>query len=110
MARSKTNASAHSTHEANEQQRKTSPPQVKRLPPYRVLLHNDDRNSMDYVTRTVFQLTPLKWPDARSRMQEAHAQGTALLVLTHKERAELYQQQFTSKGLTVTIEPEAEDA
>ncbi|MEX2672970.1 MAG: ATP-dependent Clp protease adaptor ClpS [Phycisphaeraceae bacterium] len=106
MARPKTNASEHST-ERGHQQPKAPPPKPQQLPPYRVLLHNDDRNSMDYVTRTVFQLTPLNWPDARGRMQEAHASGTALLVLTHKERAELYQQQFVSKGLTVTIEPEA---
>ena len=28
-----------------------------------------------------------------------------MLLVTHKERAELYQEQFESKGLTVTIEP-----
>lgn len=105
MTRPKTNTSSHSTEKAGRQPA-TSPPKTEQLPPYRVLLHNDDRNSMDYVTRTVFQLTPLNWPNARSRMQEAHEKGTALLVMTHKERAELYQQQFTSKGLTVTIEPE----
>lgn len=99
------NTSADSAQRAG-QQPKSPPPKAQKLPPYRVLLHNDDRNSMEYVTRTVFQLTPLNWPDARSRMQEAHASGTALIVLTHKERAELYEQQFTSKGLTVTIEPE----
>ena len=31
--------------------------------------------------------------------------GVALLLVTHKERAELYADQFQSKGLTVTIEP-----
>ena len=31
--------------------------------------------------------------------------ASSLLLTTHKERAELYQEQFTSKGLTVTIEP-----
>ena len=29
----------------------------------------------------------------------------ALVTVTHKERAELYQEQFQSKSLTVTIEP-----
>ena len=38
-------------------------------------------------------------------MKEAHETGIALLLVTHKERAELYQEQFQSKGLTVTIEP-----
>jgi hypothetical protein len=39
-------------------------------------------------------------------MDEADKTGVALLLTTHKERAELYKDQFESKGLTVTIEPE----
>ena len=48
-------------------------------------------------------------PQARhllwGRLEELRARGTTLLLTTHKERAELYKDQFTSKGLTVTIEP-----
>ena len=41
------------------------------------------------------------------RTKEAHETGVALLLVTHKERAELYQDQFESKGLTtVTIQPD----
>ena len=109
MARSKTKTTSQTDTESDQKRRQQpSRPEPKQLPPYRVLLHNDDRNSMDYVTRTVFQLTPLTWSDARCRMEEAHRKGTALLVRTHKERAELYEQQLRSKGLTVTIEPESE--
>jgi ATP-dependent Clp protease adapter protein ClpS len=43
--------------------------------------------------------------DAESRTKEAHRAGIALLTVTHKERAELFQEQFTSKSMTVTIEP-----
>ena len=39
------------------------------------------------------------------RTVEANQSGLSLLLVTHKERAELYQEQFQSKGLTVTIEP-----
>lgn len=81
----------------------SKPPQP--LPPWKVLLHNDDKNAMDYVVLTILDLTPLKEQDAISRMVEAHKTGVALLLLTHKERAELYQEQFQSKGLVVTIEP-----
>jgi ATP-dependent Clp protease adapter protein ClpS len=42
---------------------------------------------------------------ALQRTVEADKTGVALLLVTHKERAELYQEQFQSKGLTVTIEP-----
>ena len=82
---------------------KKKPPQM--LPPWKVLLHNDDKNVRDYVVDTIVELTPLNKQDATVRMDEADKTGVALLLVTHKERAELYQDQFTSKGLTVTIEP-----
>jgi ATP-dependent Clp protease adaptor protein ClpS len=76
------------------------------LPPWRVLLHNDDKNEMLFVIHAIVELTPLNREDAMKRMLEAHDTGVALLLVTHKERAELYQEQFQSKGLTCTIEPE----
>ena len=79
------------------------PPQP--LPPWKVLLHNDDKNDLHFVVRTVMELTPLNEQDANERTVEAHKTGVALLLTTHKERAELYQEQLTSKGLVVTIEP-----
>lgn len=79
------------------------PPQP--LPPWKVLLHNDDKNAFDYVITTIVALTPLNAEDAVLRTLEAHETGVALLLTTHKERAELYKDQFQSKGLTVTIEP-----
>lgn len=82
-------------------------PRVDHLPPYRVLLHNDDHNEMLSVVSTIVELTPLKRPRAVQAMFEAHLSGVALLLVTHKELAELYQEQFASKRLTVTIEPDA---
>lgn len=81
---------------------KKKPPQM--LPPWKVLLHNDDKNDMLFVVATIMELTPLQQEEAIDRMAEAHKTGVALLLVTHKERAELYQDQFASKGLTVTIE------
>jgi ATP-dependent Clp protease adaptor protein ClpS len=78
---------------------------VDQLPPFRVLLHNDDVNSDLGVVQTLVELTPLNKTRAIEVMLEAHTTGVALVLLTHKERAELYQEQFTSKRLTVTIEP-----
>lgn len=75
------------------------------LPPWKVLLHNDDKNDVEYVIVTIMSLTPLKQEAAVLRTVEAHESGVALLLTTHKERAELYKDQFESKGLTVTIEP-----
>ncbi|MCK4873131.1 MAG: ATP-dependent Clp protease adaptor ClpS [Phycisphaerales bacterium] len=77
----------------------------KPLPPWRVLLHNDDVNEAGYVVETIASLTPIRRGEAIQRMLEAHTKGIALLLVTHRERAELYAEQFMSKRLTVTIEP-----
>jgi len=82
--------------------RKTVP---KRKPPQQVLLHNDDQSEFGFVINTIVELTPLNEQEAKVRTKEAHETGVALLLTTHKERAELYKDQFESKGLTVTIEP-----
>ena len=77
----------------------------RQLPPFRVLLHNDDVNQVDHVVRSIMKLTPLELEEAIERTIEAHESGVALLLVTHKERGELYVDQFASVGLTVTIEP-----
>jgi ATP-dependent Clp protease adaptor protein ClpS len=87
----------------NKKSPKKSPPGL--LPLWKVLLHNDDKNAMDFVILSIVELTPLNEQDAKLKMIEAHETGVALLLTTHKERAELYKDQFQSKGLTVTIEP-----
>lgn len=76
----------------------------KELPPYKVLLHNDDVNDFDYVIHSVVKLTSLSREEAILRTLEAHESGVALLLVTHRERAELYMEQFTSCKITVTLE------
>jgi len=78
---------------------------IEHLPPWRVLLHNDDVNDTLYVVESIVALTPLGRQEALTRMMEAHITGLSMLLVTHKERAELYRDQFRSKRLTVTIEP-----
>jgi ATP-dependent Clp protease adaptor protein ClpS len=86
---------------------KSAPQKVppKPLPPWKVLLHNDDVNDHQHVIKTIIELTHLNEIDAKKRTEEADKTGVALLLVTHKERAELYKDQFSSKSLTVTIEP-----
>ncbi|MCZ6836988.1 MAG: ATP-dependent Clp protease adaptor ClpS [Planctomycetota bacterium] len=83
---------------------RNAPTRIDRLPPWDVLLHNDDLNDMGYVIETILMLTTLKPECAIERMFEAHRTGVAMLLNTHKEHAELLQEQFMSKGLKVTIE------
>ena len=79
---------------------------VRQLPPYRVILHNDDVNSFEHVIVTILKLTHLNEQEAIERTVEAHVTGTSLLLVTHRERAELYVEQFASCSLTATCEPE----
>ena len=78
----------------------------KQLPPYKVLLHNDEVNTFESVIAAILKLTPLEPQEALLRTVEAHETGVALLLVTHKERAELYHDQFTTFRITVTIEPD----
>lgn len=82
-----------------------APPKLDQLPQFRVLLNNDDHNSFDWVIDSIMELTPHRKESAMLLTWEAHATGVSLLLVTHKERAELYQDQFKSKKLIVTIEP-----
>ncbi|GAG05515.1 unnamed protein product, partial [marine sediment metagenome] len=44
--------------------------------------------------------------EAIEKTIEAHETGVSLLLVTSKERAELYVEQFASLSLTVTCEPD----
>ena len=80
--------------------------EVRQLPPFRVILHNDDVNTFEHVIRTILRLTNLSEMDAIKRALEAHETGCSLLLVTHKERAELYVEQFATFHLLVTCEPD----
>ena len=76
------------------------------LPPYRVLLHNDDYNAMDHVVRALVESVPsLSLRKAGRIMLEAHLRGVALVIVCLKEQAEFYCERLASFGLTATMEP-----
>lgn len=79
----------------------------KLAPRYRVLLHNDDFNSMEYVVQVLMKTVPsLTQPQAVNIMMEAHATGIALVITCAQEHAEFYSETLKNHGLTSTIEPE----
>ncbi len=79
----------------------------KLAPRYRVLLHNDDYNSMEYVVQVLLTTVPsLTQPQAVSIMMEAHTNGIALVITCAQEHAEFYCETLKNHGLTSTIEPE----
>lgn len=79
----------------------------KLAPRYRVLLHNDDFNSMEYVVQVLLTTVPnLTQPQAVSIMMEAHTSGIALVITCAQEHAEFYCETLKNHGLTSTIEPD----
>lgn len=93
--------------------RTDAPPEVdrevfKRLcPPFKVLLHNDDFNSMDYVIMALLKSVPdLTEEDAVKIMLTAHEEGVALVIVCPQETAEYYQERILSFGINATIEPD----
>lgn len=75
------------------------------LPPWSVILHNDDHNGMDYVVAALVKSVPsLKVPDAIHIMLEAHNEGRAVVITCPLEPAELYRDRLRSFGLGATIE------
>jgi len=80
---------------------------IKSLPPWKVILENDNFNDATYIALTVHRLTPLDSAEAKAKTIEAHTSGKAILLTTHKEKAELYQEQFAScrPPIGIIIEP-----
>lgn len=75
------------------------------LPPYRLLLHNDDVNDMWHVVRSLLASVPELTPErAVDVMLEAHHVGQAQVLVCPLERAELYRDRLEAFGLTATIE------
>ena len=78
------------------------------LPQFRVVLHDDEENDMRYVVEVLVTVARLDIPTAVRVMMWAHHRGLAQVLITHKERAELYRSQFRHRRLRVTIEPASE--
>ncbi|BAZ89398.1 ATP-dependent Clp protease adaptor protein ClpS [Raphidiopsis curvata NIES-932] len=79
----------------------------KLAPRYRVLLHNDDYNSMEYVVQVLLSTIPsLTQPQAVTIMMEAHNNGLALVLSCALEHAEFYCESLNNHGLISTIEPD----
>jgi ATP-dependent Clp protease adaptor protein ClpS len=92
------------TTTATAPSRAKTPPVSRPLDMYKVLLHNDDVSDPMVVVRSIVEIVSLATERAFSVMAEAEQTGVSLVVVTHLERAELFQEQLQSKGLTITLE------
>ena len=77
------------------------------LPPYRVVLYDDDYNEMNYVVFVLLHsINNLSQAEAERIMLTAHLTGSAIAAVCPKETAEFYQERLLGYGLTATIEPD----
>ncbi|MGD9933072.1 MAG: ATP-dependent Clp protease adaptor ClpS [Dehalococcoidia bacterium] len=78
---------------------------LRNLPPWIVILHNDDHNSMEHVVQSLLSSVPrLTVEAAVDVMMTAHNHGQAAVTTCPKETAELYRERLEHCGLTSTIE------
>ncbi len=74
------------------------------IPTYKLVLHHNPALELMFIVRSVMELTRFPRAEATHKMWEAYHCGSSVLFSTYLERAELYADQFASKGLTVTVE------
>lgn len=76
------------------------------IPLYKVLLHNDDVNTMEHVVKVLMQVFRFDRQKCEMIMMEAHGEGVALCAVEPLEQAELHRDQLISFSLIATIEKE----
>ena len=75
------------------------------LPPYKVILLNDDYHFIEYVIAVLLHtINHLTQQDAEHITLTAHLLGSAIVISCPKETAELYQERLLSYGLSARIE------
>ncbi len=81
-------------------------------PPWKVILHDDDVTTQEFVVRLLVGLFGKALPDAVDLMLEVHEEGAAVICVCARERAELYVEQVHSLAraqkypLMASCEPE----
>ncbi len=84
---------------------------VRTVLPWRVILHNDDVTTMDFVVWLLVSLFGKPHEEAVRLMLEVHRAGASTVTTCAQERAELYVEQVHSLArprgfpLTATAEP-----
>jgi ATP-dependent Clp protease adaptor protein ClpS len=76
------------------------------IPRYKVLLHNDDVNTMDHVIKALMQVFKFDQPVCERIMMTAHQNGMAVCTTEPLEQAEFHRDQLISFSLVATIEKE----
>ncbi|MEZ6139856.1 MAG: ATP-dependent Clp protease adaptor ClpS [Zavarzinella sp.] len=89
---------------------------TRRMPPYNVILHNDDDHTFEYVILMLLELFGYPPEKGFLMAEEVHRTGRVIVFTGSKEVAELKQEQIHAYGadplldrsegsMTATIEP-----
>jgi ATP-dependent Clp protease adaptor protein ClpS len=89
---------------ASKPARQLDRPRERQLPRYKLILHQNPSLDLMFVVRCVMELTRFPRAEATHKMWEAHHNGRSIVLTTWLERAELYVEQFATKGLITSIE------
>ena len=102
---------ADSTDEANnaavataEKPKSASVPKPRRLPPYNVVLLNDDAHTYEYVIEMLGKLFGHPRPRGFKLAEEVDHTGRAIVLTTSKEHAELKRDQILAFGADWRVE------
>lgn len=74
------------------------------LAQWKVVLHHDEANCVSDVMQCVMTVARLGKDQSINSVLEARRSGKAVLLTTHRERAELYERQFARWNVTVSLE------
>lgn len=80
---------------------------IELIPQYRVLLHNDDVNTMHFVVACLIKVFGFNESQAFAVMYEAHLKEVALCITEPFEIAELHRDRLIAFGLLSTIEEDS---
>jgi ATP-dependent Clp protease adaptor protein ClpS len=92
--------------EAKEKEQQAKParcPEPGKLPPYNVVLLDDDEHSFEYVIQMLGAIFGYDEQKAFKMATEVNEQGRVIVLTTHKEKAELKRDQITAYGADALI-------
>ena len=79
-------------------------PRVEKLPPYNVVLLDDDHHTYAYVIEMLGVLFGYDAQKAFKLAEEVDTKGRVILLTTHREKAELKRDQITAYGADVRMD------
>ena len=88
---------------AAPKKKRQTKPQTQQLPPFNVVLLDDDDHSYQYVIEMLGKVCGHSFEMSYAMAKEVDTTGRVIVMTTHKERAELKRDQILAFGPDATI-------